>query len=166
MKFTKTEKIFMALTLLMLIIVFISSSMTYHQQEISVSTLNTRYAFVEHMVKNWNLPLDGRWHNVHTDGLPGFTQFVMRKAAHFGVYFLISAFAYIGFRRIFTVRFLAPLFIWLSVTGLAAFDEFHQFLTGGRTPTIHDVMIDSTGALVGIIISIIIRHIIIRINKK
>jgi VanZ family protein len=29
---------------------------------------------------------------------------------------------------------------------LAIADEYHQSLTGGRTPTIHDVMLDSFGA--------------------
>jgi VanZ family protein len=36
---------------------------------------------------------------------------------------------------------------WLSATGYAALDEFHQMMTGGRSPLFEDVMLDSSGAI-------------------
>ncbi|WP_162542968.1 VanZ family protein, partial [Klebsiella pneumoniae] len=36
---------------------------------------------------------------------------------------------------------------WLSATGYAGLDEFHQMMTGGRTPMFQDVMLYSIGAL-------------------
>ena len=47
-------------------------------------------------------------------------------------------------------------------TGLAAFDEFHQGLTGGRTPSVTDVILDSAGALTGALIVVIITYFVIR----
>ena len=47
---------------------------------------------------------------------------------------------------------LVAFFSWLSATGYAALDEFHQMLTGGRTPLFQDVILDSLGALTGVLI--------------
>lgn len=152
-KFNKAEKIFLLLALIVFLGVFISSSMTYHQQEIHPGLMHRRFAFIENMVANLNIPYGGVWHNIHSDGKAGLTEFVMRKTAHFGSYFLLGLFSFFGFKRVFKVKFLAPFFVWLSVTGLAAFDEFHQFLTGDRTPSVHDVVLDSTGCLLAIIIA-------------
>ncbi|MFR3790176.1 MAG: VanZ family protein, partial [Lactobacillus paragasseri] len=40
--------------------------------------------------------------------------------------------------------------------GLAGLDEFHQYLTGDRTPSLHDVALDSAGALLAILFCIFI----------
>lgn len=40
--------------------------------------------------------------------------------------------------------------VWLAfviTTAIALMDEYHQSLTGGRTPTTHDVLLDAFGAL-------------------
>ena len=42
-----------------------------------------------------------------------------------------------------------PLMV-LSCTGIAAFDEFHQMLTGGRTPLFQDVMLDTVAAAIAV----------------
>ena len=42
-----------------------------------------------------------------------------------------------------------PLMV-LSCTGVAAFDEFHQMLTGGRTQLFQDVMLDTAAAAVAV----------------
>lgn len=54
---------------------------------------------------------------------------------------------------------------WLVTTGLAAFDEFHQGLTGGRTPLVDDVILDSAGALTGIIILMSVLYVINHFRK-
>lgn len=38
--------------------------------------------------------------------------------------------------------------------GYAALDEFHEMLTGGRTPLFQDVILDGIGALTGILLII------------
>jgi len=45
---------------------------------------------------------------------------------------------------------LAALFAYSLAIMVAVFDEFHQILTGDRTGLIQDVLLDGTGALIGI----------------
>ncbi len=54
----------------------------------------------------------------------------------------------------------------MAATGLAAFDEFHQGLTGGRSPLVADVILDSFGALVAILITVLVVFLIKKHNKK
>ena len=77
---------------------------------------------------------------------------VTRKLAHMTEYFLLAI----------AVSF--PLYvygvrgIWLMIlagivcVGFAGLDEYHQSFVGGRTPAVKDVCIDSTGALIGILL--------------
>ncbi len=75
----------------------------------------------------------------------------VRKAAHFGEFFLLALFA-------------RMLLHWLPVRckGLIAFgasalyavtDEIHQMYVGGRAAMAKDVLIDSSGALCGVLLT-------------
>ena len=76
----------------------------------------------------------------------------VRKAAHMTEYFLLA------------IAISFPLYvygvrgIWLMIlagivcVGFAGLDEYHQSFVGGRTPAVKDVCIDSTGALIGILL--------------
>lgn len=166
-KFTNKEKIYLVIAGLMLLALFISSSMTYHEQEMKPGFIHTHLRFVEELVGNWNIYYGGHWHNAHNDGgVASMAQFVIRKAAHFGSYFILGMFSYLGLKRIFRLNWMAPIMSWLSVIGLAAFDEYHQYLTGDRTPSIFDVMLDGSGALLAIVLCVIITAIYHKINKK
>lgn len=165
--FTKKEKIYLILALLVLIGLFISSSMTYHEQEMKPGFIDTHFKFVERIVGNWNIFYGGRWHNSQMDGgVAGMTQFVLRKFAHFSSYFLLGMFGYLGLKRIFRISWIAPIAAWLASIGLAAFDEYHQYLTGDRTPSVHDVILDGAGAFCGIIVCLLIIWIRKEIKKK
>ena len=48
----------------------------------------------------------------------------------------------------------------------ATSDELHQCFTPGRGPAITDVMIDTMGALVGILLVILCKKILIKIRKS
>lgn len=157
--FTKWEKIFLLLALFVLLMLFISSSMTYHQQELHDSKINHYFGWLENIVAGWNFTYGGRVHNVQVDSRAGLAQFVLRKMAHFGSYFLLGGFGYLGMRRIFKIKWVAPVLTWFATIAFAAFDEYHQFLTGDRTPSVHDVILDSTGALTAIILVMIIIHV-------
>lgn len=156
--FTNREKIFLLLAFFVLLMLFISSSMTYHEQELHQSMLDRRFGWLENIVSNWNFVYGGQRHNVQLDGRAGLAQFVLRKMAHFGSYFLLGGFGYLGLRRIFKIKWLAPILTWFIAIALAAFDEYHQFLTGDRTPSVHDVMLDGAGALTAIILVMLIGY--------
>ncbi|GAA3636722.1 VanZ family protein [Lactobacillus hamsteri] len=165
--FTKKEKIYLLIALLVLIALFISSSMTYHEQEMKPGFIDTKLHFVEEIVGNWNIYYGGRWHNAQMDGgVASMAQFVIRKAAHFGSYFILGLFGYLGLKRIFKIKWAAPVLCWLSTMGLAALDEYHQYLTGDRTPSIFDVMLDSCGALFAIALCLLVNVIYQKLKKK
>ncbi len=154
--FTKREKLFLLLALLVLVFLFISSSMTYHEQELHDGTVSKYFGWLENIVAGWNFTYGGRLHNAQLDGRAGLAQFVLRKMAHFGSYFLLGGFGYLGLRRIFKIKWLAPILTWFATIAFAAFDEYHQFLTGDRTPSVHDVILDASGALTAIILVMLI----------
>ena len=51
---------------------------------------------------------------------------------------------------------------WITGTLYAAGDEFHQMFTGGRSPQVRDVCIDSSGAAVGCLIAMAVMVLIVR----
>ncbi len=90
----------------------------------------------------------------------------IRKAAHFSLFLFISAFIY------------AELVIWIKnflLSGIitiilcmfyAILDEYHQSFTPGRTPLLKDVFIDTSGAIIGVILSFSIISTIYFIRQK
>lgn len=85
--------------------------------------------------------------------------YYVRKTAHFSEYFLLA------------VSVSLPLYvygirgIWLMLTalilcsGFACLDEYHQLFVSGRTASGKDVLIDSSGALTGIICTCVVGYI-------
>lgn len=120
--FTKREKLFLLLALLVLVFLFISSSMTYHEQELHDGTVSKYFGWLENIVAGWNFTYGGRLHNAQLDGRAGLAQFVLRKMAHFGSYFLLGGFGYLGLRRIFKIKWIAPVLTWFAAIAFAAFD--------------------------------------------
>ena len=74
-----------------------------------------------------------------------------RKLAHFGVFMLLGfAFAN-AYRNTLNVKLIfSYLFAFGSTVIYAVLDEFHQSFSLERGPSIKDVLIDSSGGLVGI----------------
>lgn len=164
----KTQKWFWSGVVLIELILFYSSSMTYKQQ--------TSVPFLEKYVhgkplysglKNIKFNYGGKVQSIENDGYYHFVEFFIRKGAHFGIYLVLGICLclalYTYFERNNFLRVLVP---WLMTTGLAAFDEFHQGLTGGRTPSVTDVILDSAGAFTGIIITIVILYFVYKHQNK
>ena len=83
-----------------------------------------------------------RFHQIH---------FLVRKAAHFGSYGLLSTFAFFSWRATFPLRLLWS-FRWTSLALLltliaASLDEYHQTFISSRTGNFHDVLLDMAGAV-------------------
>lgn len=82
----------------------------------------------------------------------------VRKLAHFSEYAMLGlclalplyAYRIRGRRLLLTAQVICGLY--------AVSDEFHQSFIPGRTPQLRDVLIDSAGALVGILIGWLIAH--------
>lgn len=80
-------------------------------------------------------------------------QFFIRKAAHLSEYALLAILLLRALRSQRPFGFWKPAAVVLFVAALyAVTDEFHQSFIPTRTPSVRDVMIDTTGALVGLAI--------------
>jgi hypothetical protein len=88
-------------------------------------------------------------HTAFNGNVPEFAETLLRKAAHFSIYFVL------GISSALTVsewkpRRLIFLWSWLIPVVYACTDEFHQYFVPGRSCEFRDVCIDSTGALLGV----------------
>lgn len=144
------------LDLLLIIILFVSSSMPYHSQSI-VPELHA--LLPAHSNWAWLNGIDFDWASqpvsIKAMGVAGLVEFFLRKLAHFGIFLLLGFAAALGLRNWVQPGWLQVLLALLSSTGVAAFDEFHQMLTADRTPLFQDVMLDTAGALVGICLTLL-----------
>ena len=87
----------------------------------------------------------------------GFLEFIIRKCAHMFVYFVLSILTMLLMFTYETYPLRFKCFISLLVSFLyACSDELHQFFVGGRSASFRDVLIDSTGACIGILLTLII----------
>lgn len=74
--------------------------------------------------------------------------FIIRKIAHFMLYLVLGLFVYNVFKNN-KKRIIISLFICIFY---ACTDEFHQLFIVGRSCEIRDVIIDSIGSFIGILI--------------
>ena len=90
--------------------------------------------------------------SIEASGYFKFVEFFIRKAAHFVTYFILGGSLFLGLNPRVKQVGISFLYAWLGATGYAAMDEFHQMLTGGRSPLFQDVMLDSSGAFLACIL--------------
>ncbi|EEH99782.1 VanZ family protein [Clostridium tertium] len=88
--------------------------------------------------------------------------FVIRKTAHFSEYLILFLFAYNVSRFYFTTK-KARLYSIIFVFLYASTDEFHQYFIPGRNMAFKDVLIDTSGGVIGYLIMKIVE--IVKLNK-
>ena len=80
--------------------------------------------------------------------------FLVRKCAHFTEYFILSLLILRGIRAGAKGMHLRwALLTILLVAGYASLDEFHQSFVPGRTAAVGDVLIDTSGGAVALIVA-------------
>lgn len=143
----KNGNAYLVIALVMMGILFYSSSQTYEEQ--------SSIPILEKLLKNepFKKAISGVSFNyagspvsIEESGYFKFVEFFIRKGAHFGTYFILGGSFFLGINPRVKHLGISFLFAWLSATGYAALDEFHQMLTGGRSPLFQDVILDSSGA--------------------
>lgn len=94
-------------------------------------------------------------------------QFLARKSAHFSIYMILGVLSFLAVisyeKLLFAMRLTTSGGICLLY---AASDEFHQLFVPGRSGEVRDVMIDFSGAALGIALSMLVFLLICRIKKK
>lgn len=81
---------------------------------------------------------------------------IVRKLGHFFEYFVLSILVMIAFSKSQIKGYKLFVFTFLFCVLYASIDEIHQLFVPGRGGQIKDVFIDSTGALFGIILCILL----------
>lgn len=86
---------------------------------------------------------------------------IVRKAAHFTAYLILGILISIAFSTSIKNRKIQVKIMIICIL-YASSDEFHQLFVPGRGSSVIDVMIDTSGALIGILLYMLI----IRIVRK
>ncbi|MCZ2257290.1 VanZ family protein [Sporosarcina sp. G11-34] len=128
---------------------FFSSGQTYEQQSLVPSLQQWLPGKpLEGLLSKLEIPYWGKTISVEERGYYYFIEFLLRKGAHFFIFGVLAVLVYsvLPNRRFRTI-------IAAAVTLLVAMsDEFHQSLTGGRTPSMQDVGLDMAGAVTFLVI--------------
>lgn len=86
-------------------------------------------------------------------------QFPVRKLAHFSIYMLLGFCMISAFEKTFKIKkYLNIIFSILASTVYAITDEIHQSFSFNRGPSFVDVLIDTSGAIAGTFIFILLMH--------
>lgn len=127
-------------------IIFYSSSLTYEQQSLipKLQVLLIDEPF-HNFLTQFEIKYAGNIVSVETKGYAGFIEFLLRKSAHFFIFFLLGLLTMRALCRFTHQMWLSILLSLLFIIIYAALDEFHQHLTGGRTPLLQDVILDFVG---------------------
>ncbi len=88
------------------------------------------------------------------DGIIEGVRFIVRKLAHFSVYCGLGAMMYLSLVAA-RIKKLTPLWAFICSALYAVSDEIHQMFVAGRSGELRDVCIDSSGALLGIVIALL-----------
>ena len=86
--------------------------------------------------------------------------FALRKIGHLTEYAILAALLWRGLRGTFNTagKMALALSTFLAAAAFAASDEYHQSFVPSRTASLHDVMIDICGALIGLLICLAFIH--------
>ncbi|MFV0557138.1 MAG: VanZ family protein [Enterococcus sp.] len=152
-KLLKNANFYLFLGLGIMALLFYSSSQTYAEQsQIELlKTLFSRQPFHD-FLSGISFNYGGEEQSIAAQGYYSFIEFFIRKGAHFMTYFLLGGSFCLALYCKQKNYWWASFFAWLAATGYAGIDEFHQMLTGGRTPLFQDVMLDSAGALTAVLL--------------
>lgn len=140
--------------LLFLIILAISSSMTYEQQSIipELEELLAHKPF-EKQLSLLKIPYWDTVVSIEERGYFKFVEFLIRKFTHFVGFGCIALGIYFAWGK---RRFAASVAIAITAV-IAMLDEFRQSFTPGRTMSGQDVLVDTAGAIVLISIAVVVK---------
>lgn len=94
-------------------------------------------------------------------------QFIVRKSAHFSLYAILGVLSFTSFVTYESITFYLRVAISFVISAAySVSDEYHQTFVDGRSGEIRDILIDSAGALTGIVFALIIYKIFRSIKKK
>jgi VanZ family protein len=152
---------FLFFVLLWMALIFIFSSQPYESQDLK-PWLKSVLSFqqIEHYFSDVELKYGGHLISIEALGLTGFVEFFVRKSAH------VTEYAVLGILIFQSLRILLPRVWGLSLISVslsylyAVTDEYHQSFIFDRTPLFADVLLDTGGAILGIIVFILLSKLV------
>lgn len=103
--------------------------------------------FIEKTIGNVYKLYDNNVSNERLEHIKKKYSHPVRKMAHFTIYLILGLLVF-NYRKLYNTNIIFPLIICLLY---AMSDEIHQLFIMGRSCEIMDVIIDTTGSLIGII---------------
>lgn len=148
-------KKYIFLVIVALCIVAFASNMSYKQQTI-VPELRVLLADkpFEETLSLLKIPYWGTIISVESRGYFYFVEFLVRKATHFIGFGIVGTILYLFYRKL-AWRFPSLLAI-ATIFVIASLDELRQSFLPGRTGVFSDVLLDSFGAIVFIMVTAMI----------
>ena len=133
-------------------VIFFFSSQTYQEQNLT-PLLDRMFQSdrIKELLSHISFHYHSREISVQNLGVAHFIEFFIRKFAHLFVFFIFGLLIVRALFNKMDRSLLASILSLLLVIIYAGFDELHQMYTGGRTPLLTDVYIDTIGGLIGII---------------
>lgn len=146
-----------------LVILIISSSLTYEQQSIlpELEDLLSNKPFEEQLAV-LKIPYWGTTVSIEERGYFPFVEFLIRKLTHFIGFGCIALGLYFAWGK----RRFAAIIAIISTIVIAMLDEFRQSFTPGRTMSGQDVLVDTAGAIVFVGAVVIIRKLVKNKRQK
>ena len=89
----------------------------------------------------------------------------LRKCMHASVYFVLAILVFLSFKSFKINGWKLYVFPILICFIYACTDEFHQSFVNGRTSEFTDVLIDTAGAIIGIIVAKLVSKVYYKIKK-
>ena len=134
-------------------LLFYFSSQPYHQQDLrpNLHRILPEQFIIDHF-SGVELHYSGEIISIKHSGVDGFVEFFIRKAAHLSIYGLLGMLMYRALRKTPKARSQILWFALIICFLYAGTDEMHQYLTGERTPLFADVLLDTFGASLGMLV--------------
>ncbi len=151
MTYRISHRIFLILTILMMVVIFLFSS---QNGEKSGALSDKVVAFILSLFKRGFSSFD---ENAKRDLINEYS-FLVRKFSHFSEYtllgFFFSSYLKTGERR----RVFVPSLLFGGLYSIT--DEVHQFFLEGRNMSLFDVAVDTSGVLFGTLVSMLVFYMI------
>lgn len=148
-KFKKT--IYTTLLIFWMIIIFLFSNQDAAKSESTSDKVTLGIINITEAITNQKIQEEKR------NDLIEETRFLIRKLAHFTLYFILGIFVYLTLHSYSIERILLISIFFCFL--YACSDEIHQMFSDGRAAQLLDVLIDTLGASIGILL-------IFMLNKK
>ena len=144
---TKTDKklkiIYSAITISIMVFIFVQSAMP---DVVSAEESNFIVRIITGIIEKTNIGITNE----------EMISFLVRKTAHFTEYAVFGASIYLTAQQFFFRKWWIAVLSWLAGTLYAVSDEIHQIFVPGRFGQVTDVMIDSCGVALGVLITFLI----------